>query len=267
MSTQFKEAASIYKAGLREQALRTGLDLGKDAFESGSGPDSFFHKDTLSRWILPSPAVLTAFGEEDPGRVWLPWLFVGANLQSLMQAASVDAALGYATRTHDALEEAGVPALNAKVISEKLERMVKADTEQERQRLYDDVIEAIVDSARRMDMAAQNQDKKWAFGFGATFCAILAYAALRQGATINTYQFWLFRVVAAVAAAGVAATIPGFINVNMNIGTRFAIRAGGALAVFLIIYQLNPPDLVRASTPKATSPTPSATSSTPHSTP
>jgi hypothetical protein len=95
-----------------------------------------------------------------------------------------------------------------------------------------------------MDMAAERQDKRWAFGFGATFCAALMYAALRQGATINAYQFWLLRVVAAVAAAGVAAMVPSFISVSMKIGTRVALRAGGALAVFLVVYRVNPPDLV-----------------------
>lgn len=54
------------------------------------------------------------------------------------------------------------------------------------------------------------------------------------------FQSNVFRIVLALAAAGFAATIPGFISIE--IGTW--LRAGGALAVFAIVYFYNPAQLV-----------------------
>lgn len=263
-SVQFKSAVKAYKLGLRERALLRGLELGEDA-----SPSDRFRLD------FPSSAVATlgtTQGLSVLSRLWAwlhkriarltsPWVRAGAALRMLLRAKSADAARESAYEARAALEDAGVPAFNAKVIDEKLEQLVKAKTQEERQRLCEDVIEAIADSARRIDMAADKLNKSLAFGFGTVFCAVLAYGALRQGATIDERQFWLLRVVAAVAAAGVAAVIPGFITVNMKAGTRFAIRAGGALAVFLIIYRINPPDLISPSPSSASTPAtlPSAT--------
>lgn len=89
-----------------------------------------------------------------------------------------------------------------------------------------------------------NKDKTTAFIFGVLFCGVLAYAGLRQGATIDDRQFFILRMLAAVSAAGVAAMIPGFIDVDMGKGTKVAIRAGGALAVFVVVFLVNPPALV-----------------------
>jgi hypothetical protein len=54
------------------------------------------------------------------------------------------------------------------------------------------------------------------------------------------FQYTVFRIVLALAAAGVAALVPGFIQVQH----RDAIRAGGALAVFVIVYFFSPAALV-----------------------
>jgi hypothetical protein len=54
------------------------------------------------------------------------------------------------------------------------------------------------------------------------------------------FQYNVFRIILALAAAGFAATIPGFISVE--IGTW--LRAGGALAVFAIVYFYNPAQIV-----------------------
>lgn len=53
-------------------------------------------------------------------------------------------------------------------------------------------------------------------------------------------QWFVFRVVLALAAAGVGAVLPGVINVPAG----RVIRAGGALALFVIVYWYNPPKLV-----------------------
>jgi len=100
------------------------------------------------------------------------------------------------------------------------------------------------------------------FGFGVLFCAVLAYAGLRTQ-PIGSQQFFFLRVLSAISAAGVAALVPGFIKVDIKSGTRLAVSAGGAMAVFLIIYLVNPPDRVHqqsesaapsASPPPVTSP-------------
>jgi hypothetical protein len=41
-----------------------------------------------------------------------------------------------------------------------------------------------------------------------------------------------------LAAAGIGAVIPGIIDVSINP----VVRAGGALALFVLIYMVNPPD-------------------------
>jgi hypothetical protein len=54
------------------------------------------------------------------------------------------------------------------------------------------------------------------------------------------FQYTVFRIVLALAAGGVAAMIPGFLQVKVST----FIRAGGALAVFVIVYFYSPAALV-----------------------
>jgi hypothetical protein len=53
-------------------------------------------------------------------------------------------------------------------------------------------------------------------------------------------QWFIFRVVLALAAGGVGAVIPGLIRVQ----APQYIRAGGALALFVIVFWFNPPKIV-----------------------
>lgn len=74
-----------------------------------------------------------------------------------------------------------------------------------------------------------------AFVFGVVFVvAILALAVWIREPT--SFQYEVFRIILALAAAGVAAVIPGILNV------RFGnwLKAGGALAVFAIVYFKSP---------------------------
>jgi tetratricopeptide (TPR) repeat protein len=84
-----------------------------------------------------------------------------------------------------------------------------------------------------------------AFIFGVIFCAILAYAGLRKEPITDPGQFFILRVLAGISAAGVAAVIPGMLNFQMGQGKLFIVRGAGALAVFAIIYLVNPPELIR----------------------
>lgn len=52
-------------------------------------------------------------------------------------------------------------------------------------------------------------------------------------------QWFVFRVTIALAAACIGAVIPGWISIGLP-----AIRAGGAIALFVLVYWFNPPRLV-----------------------
>lgn len=90
-------------------------------------------------------------------------------------------------------------------------------------------------------------DKILAFAFGASFALIMLFIAYkdRQPTPIGIL---IYRVVLALVAAGIGAVIPGMIDVNVNP----VIRAGGAIALFVIVFWFNPPNLVTSgSTPKS----------------
>ena len=57
------------------------------------------------------------------------------------------------------------------------------------------------------------------------------------------FQVLIFRVVLALAAGAFGALIPGFIEVSF----RNWLRAGGAMALFVIVYMINPPALIAES--------------------
>jgi hypothetical protein len=56
----------------------------------------------------------------------------------------------------------------------------------------------------------------------------------------TAFQYTVFRIVLALAAAGVGALVPGFLEIRY----KSMIRAGGALAMFVIIYFVSPAALV-----------------------
>jgi hypothetical protein len=56
----------------------------------------------------------------------------------------------------------------------------------------------------------------------------------------SNFLYTICRIIIALAAAGIAAIIPGFLEINLN----NIIRAGGAMAVFIVVYFYNPAGLV-----------------------
>ncbi len=83
-----------------------------------------------------------------------------------------------------------------------------------------------------------------AFIFGATFVvALLVLAIVRP--TPSPFQFLVFRITLSLAAAGVAAMIPGFINLEVSPSVGLVIRAGGALAIFVIVFFFNPAPIAK----------------------
>lgn len=90
---------------------------------------------------------------------------------------------------------------------------------------------------------------KWqiivAFVFGVTFCIVMLVIAIFFPNPTN-FQILVFRVILSLSAAGIAALIPGFIKVDI----APYIKAGGAIAIFIIVYWFNPPMLVVSANPE-----------------
>ncbi len=78
----------------------------------------------------------------------------------------------------------------------------------------------------------------WASSSGIAFAVTMLVLAVFFP-TPSNFQVSIFRSAMALAAGSMAAAIPGFLQVETT-GTGFAIRAGGALAVFLLVYKFNP---------------------------
>jgi hypothetical protein len=74
-----------------------------------------------------------------------------------------------------------------------------------------------------------------AFGFGVVFLIVILVLALFIP-NPSGFQYQVFRIILALAAAGVAAVIPGIINVNLS----GFLTATGALAVLVVVYFYSP---------------------------
>jgi VIT1/CCC1 family predicted Fe2+/Mn2+ transporter len=78
-----------------------------------------------------------------------------------------------------------------------------------------------------------------AFCFGVAFLiAILTLAVFIPDP--KPFQVRAFTTVMAIAAAGTATVMTGLINTQIKLGTQLVIGATGALAVFVIVYMVNP---------------------------
>lgn len=90
---------------------------------------------------------------------------------------------------------------------------------------------------------SKSTEKLIAVIFGVIFvAAILALAVVFP--TPTPFQYTVFRIVLAIAAAGFVSMTPGFLEVTVSNW----VRAGGALAVFVILFFYNPADLVTSAT-------------------
>jgi hypothetical protein len=79
---------------------------------------------------------------------------------------------------------------------------------------------------------------RWAvFAFGVLFVGVLLtlVVAIRDP---TPAQMVVFRTVLALAAAGVAAFVPGLLHIELPV-----VRAGGALAVFVLVYLYSPAEV------------------------
>jgi len=89
-------------------------------------------------------------------------------------------------------------------------------------------------------------EKIVACSFGISFIIIMLLIAI-SFPNPTDFQIFIFRVVLALSASGIGAVIPGFINVEMTREKHLLLRAGGAIALFLLIYLINPPALISTS--------------------
>jgi hypothetical protein len=81
-----------------------------------------------------------------------------------------------------------------------------------------------------------------AFFFGISFITVILVVAIFIP-NPTPFQYQVFRIVLALAAAGCAAMIPG----SLNIKIPNQLTAGGALAVFVLVYFTNPAQIVAKS--------------------
>ena len=86
------------------------------------------------------------------------------------------------------------------------------------------------------------RQQKWAFVFGIVFLTLLLIMSAVLDRSFNPLFLFTFRIALGLAAAGVAAMIPGSIDYEVS----NVIKAGGAIAVFVFVVLLNPgTDLLR----------------------
>lgn len=95
----------------------------------------------------------------------------------------------------------------------------------------------------------------FAFGFGIIALGFLFYVAIDVQSP-SALLVTVSRVTLALACAGIAAVIPGFLQVELQPAVANVIRAGGALAVFVLVYFFSPAELI--SEPSDAGPAPQA---------
>jgi hypothetical protein len=83
-----------------------------------------------------------------------------------------------------------------------------------------------------------------AFVFGVIFLSVLLAVAIYAPDPAPALLVTVTKIIIALAAAGVAATIPGFLEVKFSPSTAVVVRAGGAIAVFVLIFFFVPAGLV-----------------------
>src|SRR4051795_5304423 len=86
-------------------------------------------------------------------------------------------------------------------------------------------------------------DRIAATGAALLIVGLAVFLLVRNEKIADPQLFFVLRVVLSFSAATLGATIPGFLNVRWS-GGGLAVRAGGALALFVLTFVYTP-DLVR----------------------
>jgi hypothetical protein len=91
--------------------------------------------------------------------------------------------------------------------------------------------------------SAGTWEKIAGFAFGITFVIVMLIIAIRFP-NPSPFQYVVFRVVLSLAASGVGGVLSGFLTVVFGDASKPWLRAGGALAVFVVVFLVNPAALV-----------------------
>lgn len=78
-----------------------------------------------------------------------------------------------------------------------------------------------------------------AFAFGSIFLLVVLLLAF-DGSPLDDRQFEILRIVVALAGGGIGGIIPGFLDLNVKPSAKATLRAGGGLAVFVVLYFWSP---------------------------
>jgi hypothetical protein len=84
-----------------------------------------------------------------------------------------------------------------------------------------------------------SMNKVMSFVFGVSFIIVMLLIALLKPEP-SEFQYKVFRAVLALACGGIGAVIPGILEVKVS----KAIKAGGAIAIFVIVYFWNPAKMI-----------------------
>jgi len=82
-----------------------------------------------------------------------------------------------------------------------------------------------------------------ATAFGGVFVALLFATAIwliASGKPVPATAEWMLRVIMALAGAGCGAMFSGMLTVDLHV-PQLAIKATSGFALFVLIYQVNPP--------------------------
>ena len=100
-------------------------------------------------------------------------------------------------------------------------------------------------------LSPKKKAPEWAYvvaiGSGLAFLSILLCVAVFVREPLPQFNQYLLRVVSSVAAAGVGASLPGFLELELPLWQEGMVHAGGALGMFVLVYLVNPPRLVEPS--------------------
>ena len=95
-------------------------------------------------------------------------------------------------------------------------------------------------------LAESAPSNRWLIAF--LLMAIISIVAAVFIPDQNAVQQFYFRVVVAISMAGISAIIPGFLHIELS-WLKNSIRAGGAIAIFVLIYAVNPAEITNSFRP------------------
>jgi formylglycine-generating enzyme required for sulfatase activity len=113
-------------------------------------------------------------------------------------------------------------------------------------------VETFIPKMTKQDSSPAQHMPSWVLKVSVTGALVFITVLLALAVFIpqpSNFQMFVFRIVLALSAAAFGVTIPGFLKIKLSLSTQGLIHFGGAIALFLLIYQLNPPQLITPDQP------------------